>query len=113
MGKVTLKSESEVYRLSARQTEKYDKKYPHLAYEVRDVFGAKAYFASDVYSLGYIFKYLSIKISYQIIISKMMVEEPSHRVGVIYVVNTLRETVNKSVIILLIIINNITNISIT
>ena len=54
-------------------------------------------FGSDVYSLGYIFNYLPIKISYQILISKMMVEEPSRRVEIIYVVNTLRETANKSV----------------
>ena len=96
MGKLTLKSEPEVYRSSASQTEKYNKKYPHLTYELCNVFGAKASFESNVYSLGYIFKYLPIKISYQILISKM-VEEPFYRVGIIYAVNTLRETVSKSV----------------
>ena len=40
MGKVTLKLEPEVYRLSASQTKKY-KKYPHLAYELRNIFGIK------------------------------------------------------------------------
>ena len=50
-----------------------------------------------VFSLGYIFKYLPIKILYQILISKKMVEEPSHRVGISNSVNTLREAVNKSV----------------
>ena len=86
----------EAYRSSASQTEKYNKKYPHLTYKLCNVFGAKASFESNVYSLGYIFKYLPIKISYQILISKM-VEDPFYRVGIIYVVNTLRETVSKSV----------------
>ena len=92
-GKVTLNSEPEVYDLSVSQTEKYNKKHPHLAYELCNVFGTKTSSAGDVYSLGYIFKYLLIKISYQILISNMMVEEPSHRVVIIYVVNTLRRTV--------------------
>ena len=58
MCKVTLESEPEVYRLSVSYTEKYNKKYPHLAYELRNVYGAKTSFAYDVYSPGYIFKYL-------------------------------------------------------
>ena len=73
IGKVTLKSEPEVYGLSASQTEKYNKKYPYLAYELFNAFGTKTSSACDVYSLGYIFKYLPIKISYHILISKMMV----------------------------------------
>ena len=94
-GKITLNSETEVYRLSVSQTEKYNKKYPHLAYELRNVFAAKTSFASDVYSRGYIFEYLAINISYQISFSKKMVKKPSHRVEIIYVVNTLRKAVNK------------------
>ena len=35
------------------------------------------------YLLGYIFKYLLIKVSHQILISKMMVEEPTHPVDYI------------------------------
>ena len=78
IGKVTLNSKLKVNRLSASQTEKY-KKYSHLAYERRNGFGAKPSFASGFHSLGYIFKYLPIKISYQILVSKMMFEEPSFR----------------------------------
>ena len=55
------------------------KKYSHLAYKLRNVFGAKTFFASDTYLLRYIFKYLPIKVSHQILISKMMVEEATHR----------------------------------
>ena len=91
--RVASKSEPQVNCSSASQTEIYNKKYPHLAYELRNVFGAKKSFAS----LGYIFKYLPITILYQILISKIMVEEPSHRIGIIYVVNTLTETIKKSV----------------
>ena len=95
VGKVTLKSEPKVCRLSASQNEKYNKKFPHLAYELRNGVGAKLSFASDVCSLGYIFKYSPIKISYEILISKMMVEETPHRVGIIYAGSTLRETFKK------------------
>ena len=92
-GKGTSNSEPEVYDLSVSQTEKCNKKNPHLAYELCNAFGTKTSSAGDVYSLGYIFKHLPMKISYQILISKMMVEEPSHRVVIIYVMNTLRRTV--------------------
>ena len=83
MGRVTLKSEPEVYCLSATQTEKYNKKYPHLAET----------FLVQKHLLHPMFIYLDIFLS----ISQMMVEEPSYRVGSINVVNTFRETVNKSV----------------
>ena len=43
MGKVILKSQPEVYHLSTSQTEKYDKKNPRLAYELRNAFGAKTF----------------------------------------------------------------------
>ena len=39
----------------------YNKKNSHLAYQLRNVFGTKASLSCDVYSLGYIFKYLLIK----------------------------------------------------
>ena len=57
MDNVTLKSEPELYRLSASQTEKCNKKYPRVAYELRNVLGANTSFASNVYSMAYIFKY--------------------------------------------------------
>ena len=52
-----------MYRLRTSQSENDDKKYPHLAYELRNVFDAKTSFASNVYSLRYTFKYLAVKIS--------------------------------------------------
>ena len=52
MDKVTLKLEPKMYH--ALQTEKCNKRYPHLTYQLRNVFGGKTSFASDVYSLGYI-----------------------------------------------------------
>ena len=55
--KVTLKSEPVVHRISASQTEQYNWKYPHLAYEVRHAFGAKISFASMLIHLD---KFLSI-----------------------------------------------------
>ena len=55
------KSEIEVNRLNTLQSEKYNKKYHHLAYELRNVFGAKTFFASDVYSLGYILSIYPLK----------------------------------------------------
>ena len=55
------KSEIEVNRLNTLQSEKYNKKYHHLAYELRNVFGAKTFFAFDVYSLGYILSIYPLK----------------------------------------------------
>ena len=52
-----------MYRLRPSQSENDDKKYPYLAYELRNVFDAKTSFAFNVYSLRYTFKYLAIKIS--------------------------------------------------
>lgn len=43
------------------------------------------------------FNYLLIKISYQTLILKITIEESSHRVGIRYVVNTLKETVDEVV----------------
>ena len=56
-----------MYRLSASKTEKYNTNYHHLVYELRNTFRTKTSFASHVYSLGYILKYLPIKIIYPIL----------------------------------------------
>ena len=65
MGKVILKSEPEVYRLSPSRTEKYNKKYPHLADELRNISGAKISFAIfihlDIFLRIYLLKYRCIK----------------------------------------------------
>lgn len=59
MGKVTLRKIPEVYRLSQRQRERYNRKYPHLAYELRNSYGSKTSTATDIYSLGYLYKFIS------------------------------------------------------
>ena len=58
MGRVTLKSNPETYKLSNMQRERYNKIYPHLAYELRNVYDWKASISSDICSLGYMFKHL-------------------------------------------------------
>ena len=57
--KVKPKSEPKMYH--ALQTEKCNKRYPHLTYQLRNVFGGKTSFASDVYSLGYILSIYPLK----------------------------------------------------
>ena len=58
MGRVTLKSNPEIYKLSNTQRERYNKIYRHLAYELRNVYDLKASISSDICSLGYMFKHL-------------------------------------------------------
>ena len=49
------------YRLSKTQQAKYNRKYPYLAFELRNVFDAKTSMRSDVYSLGYMFNFVADK----------------------------------------------------
>ena len=37
MGKATLRRSPEVYKLNEKQKESYNKKYPHLAFELRNI----------------------------------------------------------------------------
>ena len=56
IGKVTLKTNPETYKLSNTQRDRYNKIYPHLVYELRNVYGSKTLFSSDILSLGNMFK---------------------------------------------------------
>ena len=58
MGEVILKSNLETYKRIKTQKEHYNKIYPHFPYELGNVYGSKASFSSDIYSLGYMFKHL-------------------------------------------------------
>lgn len=90
MGKVTLKTNPETYNLSEAQRERYNKLYPHLAYELRNVYGSKTTFSSDIYSLGYIFKHLEpTSTILQMLSNKMLVHDPKKRVTILYVFNAL------------------------
>ena len=91
MGKVTLKSNPETCKLSNMQRERYNKIYPHLAYELRNIYGSKASFLSDIFPLGYMFKnlYPSSPIL-QILTSKMFVHDPKKRETILYVFNTIQ-----------------------
>ena len=58
MGRVTLKSNPETYKLSNTQREHYNKIYPRLTSKGRNVYDSKASISSDICSLGYMFKHL-------------------------------------------------------
>ena len=58
MGKVTLRKSPEIYKLTQKQRERYNHKYPHLAYELRNKYGSKTSTATDIYSLGYLYKFV-------------------------------------------------------
>ena len=61
MGKVTLRTSPEIYKLNEKQKARYNVKYPHLAYELRNVYGAKTSMSTDIFSLGYIYKFIADK----------------------------------------------------
>ena len=86
MGKVTLESNPETYKLSNTQRDRYNKIYPHLAYELSNIYGSKTSF-----SLGYMFKHLypSSPIP-QMLRSKTLPRDPKKRVAILYIFNTPR-----------------------
>ena len=53
-GKSTLKSNPETYILSKTQKYRY-KIYPHLSYKLRNIYGLKTSFSSNIFSFGYVF----------------------------------------------------------
>ena len=57
MGKGTLKSNPETYKLSNAQRNRYNKIYPQLAHELRNIYDSHTSFSSDIFSLGYMFKH--------------------------------------------------------
>ena len=77
MGKVTLKPNPETYKLSNTQKNRYNKIYPHLANELRNIYGSKTSFSWDVFSLGYVLKHLyPSNPVLQMSTSKMLVHDP-------------------------------------
>lgn len=61
MGKATSRVLPEIYKLTPRQRERYYQKYPHLAFELRNKYGSKTSTATDIYSFGFIFKFVADK----------------------------------------------------
>ena len=58
MEKFTLKPDPETYKLSNTQRNCYNKIYPYLDYVLRNIYGSKTSFSSNIFSLGYMFKHL-------------------------------------------------------
>ena len=94
MGKLTLKSNPETYKLSNTQRDCYNKIYPRLAFVgkecLRNVLGTKTSVSSDIFSFGYIFKHLypSSPIL-QMLTSKKLVRDPKKRVAILCGYNTV------------------------
>ena len=59
MGKFTLRRDPIVYKITESQKNRYNQRYSYLAYELRNVYGSKTSTASDVFSLGFIFQFIS------------------------------------------------------
>ena len=88
MGKVTLKSNPETYMLSNTQRDCYNKIYPHLAYKLRNIYGSKTSFLSDIFSFGYIFKNICfLQIQIQMLTSKMLVRDPLSYIYMLFMTN--------------------------
>ena len=59
MGKVTSRHDPTVYKFTESQKNRYNERYCYLAYELRNVYGSNTSTASDVFSLGFIFQFIS------------------------------------------------------
>ena len=85
-GKFTLKPFPETYKLSNTQKDRYNKIYSYLAYALRDIYGLKISFSSDIFSLGYMFTRLYPSSSIlQMLTSKMLVRDLKKRATIFYV----------------------------
>ena len=51
--KVSLKSNPETYKESKTQRDGYNELYPHLVYDLRNIYGSKTLFWSGVFSFSY------------------------------------------------------------
>ena len=66
----------DLYKLSESQKVRYNKKYPHLAHELRNEYGAKQSVATDIFLLGYLFNTISnTKIAFLRALSRQMLED--------------------------------------
>ena len=59
IGKVTSRHDPIVYKLAESQKNRCNQRYSYLAHELRNVHGSKTSTASDVFSLGFIFQFVS------------------------------------------------------
>lgn len=59
MGKVTSRHDPVVYNFTESQKNRYNQRYSYLAYELRNLYGSKTSTASDIFSLGFIFQFIS------------------------------------------------------
>jgi len=90
MGKVTSRYSPEVYKLSEKQRGRYNKNHPYLAHELRNTHGSKQSSATDVYSLGYIFKAISNSGNNQFLkglSAKMLDNSPGKRLNLFQVIS--------------------------
>ena len=95
VGKVRSRYYPDVYKLSESQKVRYNKKYPHLAYELRNEYGAKQSVATDVFSLGYLFETISnTKIAFLRALSRQMLQEnPAKRINLVQVWKSFQQKI--------------------
>ena len=58
MGKTTPRSKTLIYKLNDRQKTRYNTHHKYLAFELRNIYGAKTDTRTDTFSLGYLFENL-------------------------------------------------------
>lgn len=91
MGKVTTRIDPYVYRLTSKQSQRYNLKYTYLAPELRNIYGSKTSSLTDIYSLGIVFEFVSgdrkDSLGY---VSKLMTSEtPSNRPNTLKILKLL------------------------
>jgi serine/threonine protein kinase len=82
-GKVSMLSNPLTYNLSAEKRKLYNKNHKHLAYELRNINNSKQSPATDIYSIGYIFRKYFDKTcqhrTFSKLVSQMMFVNPDKR----------------------------------
>ena len=94
-GKATLISRPRQYNIlpGSKENLKYNKFHRHLAHELRNLPGSKQSVATDLYSIGYLFKHSAAYISYQPIIELgrlMKCIEPASRISIVNAIDKMK-----------------------
>ena len=76
-GKATLRKTPEIYKLNEKQRNRYNSRHLYLAFELRNVYGAKTSTATDIYSLGYIYGFVADKENALLQTLQKVMQEPT------------------------------------
>ena len=93
-GKATCINKSVVYDLSPKDVKRYNERHRYLAHELRNVPGARQSVMTDVYSVGYMLKYIGFYEKFKFLEDlgcKMRTDSPVDRVNLSFALKQLSD----------------------